>query len=266
MLLGEYGSDNNLAINGNSAWCGTQGGTGLTRVFHSTDRGQTWKVSAALSGLGNDLVSTTFATTTLGWAQGSNGSVAKSTDGGATWGSAIATGLSFGGGIQYLGSTAVAVTGGPGGFALSTDNGNSWVQKTVTGVTDNLFALSFLTGGQTGWVVGSNGVVAQWSGTLFVSVEATQPAVLPSSVVLWQNYPNPFNPSTTIRYGLPHKSNVSVTVYNTLGQEVGLFIQGDQEAGYHNVKFGGSGLPSGVYFYRLSAGDFVQTRKLLLLR
>jgi polyhydroxybutyrate depolymerase len=87
----------------------------------------------------------------------------------------------------------------------------------------------------------------------------------PAGFVLSQNYPNPFNPSTTIRYGLPHKSHVSLTVYNTLGQEVGLLVQGDQEAGYHEVKFDGAGLSSGVYFCRLMAGDFVQTRKLLLV-
>ena len=266
MLTGEYASDNNLAINGNSAWFGTQGGTGLTRVFRSTDRGQTWNVSAALSGLGYDLVSTTFATTTLGWAQGINGNVGKSTDGGATWGSAVSTGLSAGGGIQYLGSTAVAVTGGPGGFALSTDDGNSWTQKTVTGVTENLSALSFLPGGETGWVVGSNGVVAQWSGTLFVSVEGTQSAVLPASVALWQNYPNPFNPSTTIKYALPSRSHVTLSVYSTLGQIVRELVNGDVEVGYHEVKFDGSGLASGVYFYRMQAGSFVQAKKLLLLR
>jgi hypothetical protein len=83
---------------------------------------------------------------------------------------------------------------------------------------------------------------------------------------LAQNFPNPFNPSTTIRYGLPHKSQVSLMVYNTLGQQVALLVQGEQEAGSHEVRFEASGLSSGVYLYRLRAGDFVQTRKLLLIR
>jgi CubicO group peptidase (beta-lactamase class C family) len=89
---------------------------------------------------------------------------------------------------------------------------------------------------------------------------------LPTSFILSQNYPNPFNPSTTIRYGLPHKSQVSLMVYNTLGQQIAVLVHGEQEAGYHEVRFDASGLSSGVYFYRLQAGDFVQTRKLLLLR
>ena len=83
---------------------------------------------------------------------------------------------------------------------------------------------------------------------------------------LGQNYPNPFNPSTTIRYGLPSRSHVVLTVYNTLGEQVAVLQNGEREAGYHEVKFDGSGLSSGVYLYRLRAGDFVQTRKFLMLQ
>ena len=89
---------------------------------------------------------------------------------------------------------------------------------------------------------------------------------IPVRFVLEQNYPNPFNPSTTIRYGLPQRSNASLAVHNTLGQRVVVLIAGEQEAGCHEVKFDASGLSSGVYFYRLQAGDFVQTRKLVVLR
>jgi Zn-dependent M28 family amino/carboxypeptidase len=83
---------------------------------------------------------------------------------------------------------------------------------------------------------------------------------------LEQNYPNPFNPSTTIKFELPKSSDVRLGVYDMLGREVSVLVNERRNAGVHEVKFDASGLSSGVYFYRLQAGHFVQTRKLLFLR
>jgi hypothetical protein len=97
-------------------------------------------------------------------------------------------------------------------------------------------------------------------------VERTLAALLPASFSLGQNYPNPFNPATTIRYGLPVRSTVNLAVFNALGQQVRELVRGEEEAGFHEVRFDGSGISSGVYFYRLRAGGFMETRKFLLLR
>lgn len=86
------------------------------------------------------------------------------------------------------------------------------------------------------------------------------------SPLLMQNYPNPFNPTTTIRYALPERTQVTLSVFNTLGQQVAAPVNDTQDAGLHEVRFDGSGLASGVYFYRLSAGGFIQTNKLVILR
>lgn len=89
---------------------------------------------------------------------------------------------------------------------------------------------------------------------------------LPATYHIEQNYPNPFNPITTIRYGLPRRSHVLLTIYNTLGQNVAELVNGEIEAGYHEAQFDARNLGSGVYFYRLQAGSFVEARKLLLVR
>jgi hypothetical protein len=98
------------------------------------------------------------------------------------------------------------------------------------------------------------------------SQSVTAEPVSPTSFSLAQNYPNPFNPSTIIRYSLPHRSHVTLIVYNTLGQQVVVPVSGEQEAGNHEVQFDGSALASGVYFYRMQAESFAETKRFLLLR
>ncbi len=88
----------------------------------------------------------------------------------------------------------------------------------------------------------------------------------PPQFRLEQNFPNPFNPSTTIRFTVPHRSRVQLTVFNALGQKIADLIQGDIDAGVHEVKFNAGNLASGAFFYRLQAGDFVQTRALVVLK
>ncbi|MCB1060092.1 MAG: T9SS type A sorting domain-containing protein [Calditrichaeota bacterium] len=89
---------------------------------------------------------------------------------------------------------------------------------------------------------------------------------LPSSITLHPNYPNPFNPTTEISFELPRATNVSLRVFDLLGREVAVLVNGDMSAGAHRVEFNGKELASGVYFYRLDAGEFSRTRKMVLLK
>jgi hypothetical protein len=91
-------------------------------------------------------------------------------------------------------------------------------------------------------------------------------AEVPESFHLGQNYPNPFNPTTMIRYDLPTDAHVSLKVYDVLGREILTLVERDETAGQHQVVLNASGLSSGVYFYRLRAGGFTDTRRFLLLR
>ena len=89
---------------------------------------------------------------------------------------------------------------------------------------------------------------------------------IPDDYRIEQNYPNPFNPTTRIRYGLPKDGNVVITVYNVLGEEVAKLMNDFQSAGYYEINFDASNLTSGIYIYRISAGSFTQTRKMLLIK
>jgi hypothetical protein len=86
------------------------------------------------------------------------------------------------------------------------------------------------------------------------------------SFALLPAWPNPFNPTTTIEYTLPQAGFVTLKVYNPLGEEVATLVEGEHSDGKHRATWDGSGVPSGVYFYRLTAGGYVEARKLLLMR
>lgn len=91
-------------------------------------------------------------------------------------------------------------------------------------------------------------------------------ADIPTNFELQQNYPNPFNPSSNIRFGLPESGEVRLDVYNMLGQRVATLVNQKMQAGWHSVTFDASGLSSGTYIYRITSGDFVQTKKMMLIK
>ena len=89
---------------------------------------------------------------------------------------------------------------------------------------------------------------------------------IPNVFSLSQNYPNPFNPSTTIEFSLPKRAFVNLTIYNTLGQVVKTLVSSEMESGTHRIIWKANNIPSGIYFYRLNAGNFVETKKMILMK
>ncbi|MEW6655190.1 MAG: T9SS type A sorting domain-containing protein, partial [Bacteroidota bacterium] len=89
---------------------------------------------------------------------------------------------------------------------------------------------------------------------------------IPASYTLQQNYPNPFNPSTTIKFSIPKSGNVRLVVYDILGKEVATLVNNFLNAGQYNFQFNAANLASGIYLYRLEAGNFTQTNKMLLMK
>jgi hypothetical protein len=100
----------------------------------------------------------------------------------------------------------------------------------------------------------------QWRKTLDVVVTP------PERFELMQNFPNPFNPETKIEYSLPKEQLVKLVVYDVLGREVKLLVDEVEEAGYKTVSLNASNLPSGVYFYRLEAGGYIEVKRMLFLK
>ena len=104
------------------------------------------------------------------------------------------------------------------------------------------------------------------SGEVLVDDIAEFSNVRPAVFKLNQNYPNPFNPVTMINYQLPMTSDVELSVYNLLGQKVATLVNVRQRAGYHQIEWGAGGFSSGIYYYRIEAGDFQDVKKMVLLR
>jgi hypothetical protein len=89
---------------------------------------------------------------------------------------------------------------------------------------------------------------------------------IPLTVAMSQNYPNPFNPTTKIRYSIPQSSKVLIKIFDVLSNEIETLVNEEKQAGTYEINWYAEGLPSGVYFYRLQAGSFVETKKMLLMK
>ena len=98
-----------------------------------------------------------------------------------------------------------------------------------------------------------------------IGIDDDLPALV-NNYELRQNHPNPFNPVTTIEYSLPRSGEVSLIIFNLLGEEVARLVDGFQPAGEHNTAWNASNVSSGIYFYRLGVGNFVETKKMILLK
>ena len=88
----------------------------------------------------------------------------------------------------------------------------------------------------------------------------------PSDYALHQNFPNPYNPVTTIKYEIPSKATMQLNIYNTLGEVIQVLVNEEKPVGYYEIEFDASSFASGVYFYRIQAGDFIKTKKMILLK
>lgn len=269
--------------NGGASWNVVYSGTGWISYFYftdskngfatvnngsvlkTTDGGQNWtSLSLGASLWGSGIY---FFNKDTGLVGGqpydpSTASIYKTVNGGTSWQPISAANMIFK--IFFADSNngyalSVDVTGA-GQMIKSTDGGAHWLDETTP--RSNLRGIYFLNT-NLGYAVGDNGVILKYS---FATSVNDPPKNIPTKFSLEQNYPNPFNPTTTIPFSLPSKEFVSLKVYDVLGREVAVLVSGQMSAGDHSALWNASNMSSGIYFYRLQASKFTETKKLILLR
>jgi photosystem II stability/assembly factor-like uncharacterized protein len=248
-------------------------GTNASRIYRSTNGGATWSSTTTTA---INSYALWFNDALNGVAGFSDGSGAVTADGGATWLPVVIPGSGAIYGVGGAGSTDFWI---PKGNIIyrSTNRGATWSSEYTSTIGATLQHLNLLTTGSStfGWVGSTTGGIARLFATITGVGESREE--MPKAFALMQNYPNPFNPTTTIRYGLVQASDVILTVYNLLGQEVTRLVDDLQGAGYHQAVWDGrnkSGVQvgSGTYFYRIEAKPngggsiYTATKKLLLLK
>lgn len=236
-------------------------------IFLTANNGISWTRSD--SGLANLIVNVLYASGTNIYA-GSDSGVFRSTNGGRSW-SPLGTGLP-----QYSMVTAFTISGTnlfagvyEQGVFLSTDNGTTW-NAANTGLSGLIgfqspFVYALASSGTNLFAV-INGTV--WRRPLSEMITRVDRSSIDEAThfSLNQNYPNPFNPSTKISFTLPSKSYVSLKVIDLIGREVATIVSEEMSPGTYTRQWNAGTMSSGIYFYRLQAGSFTETKKLILLR
>ena len=228
-------------------------------ILHTTDGGASWSVQ--YSAPVNPFYSIAFQDSVNGWVAGDI--VLKTTDAGTTWQQYPWTYSGTPSCIYFSNSQSGWMASYQGEFVHTSDGGVTWqLQKSVN--SEAIWAMVAQEAG-VGYAVGDGGILKTTSGGSTDAIYYAQPTSI-DDFALCPCYPNPFNSSTTIRYRLARRSQVSLRVYNLLGEEVARLVNENQEKGLHETRFFGDTFSSGVYFYRLMTGAAVQTGKMLLLK
>lgn len=228
-------------------------------IFRTTDGGITYQEQYRENE--TQLMGVYFTDIYNGAAVGWGGRILRTTNGGISWFKQASSG--YYSDVCFTNLNCGWVVGLGGKLLKTTDGGINWINQPI-GTSEDLWSISFIDS-LNGVIVGGHSIILRTTngGVTFLEEENL---VTSKDFILSQNFPNPFNPSTKISWQAPVSGWQTLKVYDIIGKEVANLVDEYKNAGSYRVEFDGSNLPSGIYFYLLQAGDYVETKKMILLK
>lgn len=246
-------------VNENTGWAGVRFG----KMFKTTNGGNNWV--SQVTGTDATAFGMQFLNANTGWVVGDYNSILKTTNGGNVW---FHQDYEFGGfstasrSVNFIDPQNGWIVGYNGLMLRTTNGGTNWIKKIAP---LNVDYLSIRTKGNQGWAVGGNGTVIYNENVTLTGI--TQTGIeMPEKFNLSQNYPNPFNPSTNIKFDILRDGFTSLKIYDILGKEVSSLVSEELKAGSYDYQFNGGSINSGIYYYVLRSGEFIQTKKMMLVK
>jgi hypothetical protein len=254
----EYGWNNGMFVLGNQIWFGTFS----PRLYYSSNNGADWSIQTTSESYGHAAV--WFNSPQNGMSSGYD--IAYSSNSGNTWDIRNLQN-NFIMGIMGKGNNFWDCEFNPPSRIQMTSNGGlDWIVEYQPAV-GQLNHITASRNGNTGWACMTSGIIAKRMSLVNI---ATQNSEIPKQFSLSQNYPNPFNPSTKINFDIPANilgmENVSLKIYDILGHEVETLINAQLKPGSYTAEWNAGNFSSGVYYYRITAGQYSDTRKMLLVK
>jgi len=262
-----YGVEDIFFFNASTGWANTITPSGWV-VSKTTNGGYNWNTVSVI-GETVWLRTVSFVNSVTGWISGNGalppaGLLRKTTNGGTTWAAQVYHNSNVTYKTYFKNENTGWITGDIPNIQKTTNGGINWNIQTTPNASW-MWDIKFIND-NTGWSAGSQGkIFYTTNGGGPVSVQNISSEV-PSEYSLKQNYPNPFNPSTNVKFSIVNSGLVKLTVYDVLGHEVQTLVNETLQPGTYETTFDGSMLPSGVYFCKLTSGDFSETKRLTLLK
>ena len=247
-------------LDANTGWCRARNENGSPTYIAKTTNGGTNFTSILY--INNTDGNEVLLNANTGYVASAN-KIYKTTNGGSNWTQNVYDVYTKFFDIFFVNNSTGWVCGDNGVLYKTTNEGIDWV-KINTGLNTPFKCVKFINE-NTGFITGDGGTIMKTTngGSVFISQTQTE---IPSSFRLEQNYPNPFNSSSKFKFKISKLGDVKIIVYDVQGREVQTLVNERMNAGTYEVRFDGSGLTSGVYFYRMEAGNFTETKRMILTK